>query len=236
VDENTFARGSVVTVKGIPHRNATTYRANAFASSGSFLDANGRSIFGGGVARAAAPAVAAKGVGAQRLVGLWRPRFQANPPTTPLALTPAGRAAGEGYDQKRSPANTCESMSIPNLYNAPSYVVTIGIGGKQAGLRNQAYKVVRTVPLDGSEAPADPEQQFGLVPGAQRGRCGRRREPRISGLRVGARCGHAERPDVSRGAVHSPRGMGSAAGQHDGLSVRLRRRKRVEVLARLTKR
>jgi hypothetical protein len=164
VDENTFARGARVSVKGMPHRSPTTYRANAFATSGSFLDANGKSIFGGS-GSAPTRAVAATGAGAQRLAGLWRPPFQSNPATTPLVLTDAGRTAWDRYDQKRSPANTCEPMSIPDIYNAPSYVVAIEIGDQQAVVRNQAYKVVRTIPLDGREAPADPRQQFGLVRG-----------------------------------------------------------------------
>jgi hypothetical protein len=164
VDEDTFARGSLVTVKGVPHRNPTTYRANAFAGSSSFLDANGNSIFGGPENLPGAP-VAAAGIGAQRLAGLWRPPAQRNPATTPLALTAAGREAWERYEQKLSPANTCEPMSIPDIYNAPSYVVTIEIADDQAVVSNQAYKVVRTIPLDGSEAPADPKQQFGLVRG-----------------------------------------------------------------------
>jgi hypothetical protein len=162
VDEKTFLPGSRVTVKGMPHRNPTTYRANAFASAGSFLDANGKSMFG---ANPFTAPVTATGDGSQGLVGLWSPPFQPNPATTPLQLTAAGREAWERYDQKRSPANTCEPMSIPDIYNAPSYIVTIEIAESQAVVRNQAYKVVRTIPLDGSEAPADPEQQFGIVRG-----------------------------------------------------------------------
>jgi hypothetical protein len=162
VDEKTFVRGQRVTVKGMPHRNPATYRANAFASAGSFLDANGKNIFGSNPFTAP---VTATGVGSQGLVGLWSPPFQPNPATTPLSLTAAGRKAWEGYDQKHSPANTCEPMSIPDIYNAPSYIVTIEIADKQAVVRNQAYEVVRTIPLDGSEAPADPKQQFGLVRG-----------------------------------------------------------------------
>jgi hypothetical protein len=162
VDEKTFVPGAHVTVKGMPHRNATTYRANAFASAGSFLDANGKTIFGENFVT---DAVTAIGVSSERLDGLWRPPFQPNPVTTPLSLTAAGRQAWERYDQKRSPANTCEPMSIPDIYNAPSYIVTIEIADKQAVVKNQAYKVVRTIPLDGSEAPADPKQQFGIVRG-----------------------------------------------------------------------
>ena len=162
VNESTFTRGARVTVKGIPHRNPTVYRANAFASDGSFLDANGKSMFGENPFTAP---VAATGVGSQQLGGLWRPPFQPNPATTPLALTAAGREAWERYDQKLSPANTCEPMSIPDIYNAPNYIVTIEIADKQAVVRNQAYQIVRTIPLDGSEAAADPKQQFGIVRG-----------------------------------------------------------------------
>ena len=164
VDEKTFAAGTRIVVKGIPHRNPTTYRANAFASSGSFLGADGKPLIRAERGAPSAP-VAATGSGAQRLVGLWSPPFQPNPATTPLTLTAAGRQAWERYDQKRSPANTCEPMSIPDIYNAPSYIVTIEISANQAVVRNQAYKVVRTIPLDGSEAPADPKQQFGIVRG-----------------------------------------------------------------------
>lgn len=162
VDENTFVRGTRITVKGMPHRNPTTYRANAFASAGSFLDADGKNIFGENPVTAPAAAIA---VGSQRLDGLWRPPFQPNPATTPLSLTAAGHEAWQRYDQKRSPANTCEPMSIPDIYNAPSYIVTIAIEDSRAVVSNQAYKVVRTIPLDGSEAPADPMQQFGTVRG-----------------------------------------------------------------------
>jgi hypothetical protein len=162
VDEKTFVPGSRVTVKGMPHRNPTTYRANAFANAGAFLDGNGKNILGENFVTAP---VVATGAGSQRLDGLWRPPFQPNPATTPLSLTAAGRQAWQRYDQKLSPANTCEPMSIPDIYNAPSYIVTIEIAATQAVVRNQAYKVVRTIPLDGSEAPADAEQRFGIVRG-----------------------------------------------------------------------
>jgi hypothetical protein len=162
VDEKTFVPGARVTVKGFPHRNPTTYRANAFANAGAFLDANGKDIL---AENFVTDPVTRIGVASQRLDGLWRPPFQPNPATTPLALTAAGREAWERYDQKLSPANTCEPMSIPDIYNAPAYIVTIEIAATQAVVRNQAYKVMRTIPLDGSEAPADPEQRFGIVRG-----------------------------------------------------------------------
>src|SRR5262245_35985854 len=67
VDEKTFVPGAQVTVKGMPHRNPTTYRANAFANAGSFFDANGKSIFD---ANPLTAPVTPAGLGSQGLVGL----------------------------------------------------------------------------------------------------------------------------------------------------------------------
>jgi hypothetical protein len=169
VDAQTFKPGDRVIIRGSPHRNASLHRINAFGGPGSFLTADGAPIGVGGLLPqdAGAPAaVAPDGVGAERLAGLWRPPFQPNPPTTPLTLTDAGRAAWEAYDQKLSPANTCETMSIPDVFNAPSYVVTLEIADGHAVVRNQAYNIVRTIPLDGSAAPADPGGLFGVVSGS----------------------------------------------------------------------
>jgi hypothetical protein len=69
-----------------------------------------------------------------------------------------------GYDQKLSPANTCEPMSIPDVFNAP-YLVTIDVTPERVVVRNQAYNVERTVPLDGTAARADPAARFGTVRG-----------------------------------------------------------------------
>jgi hypothetical protein len=166
IDETTFFPGLKVTVSGAPHRNSSLHRINAFANRGAFLGETGDPIGDGAFIEGPAVAAAApSGVGAARLAGLWRPPFQPNGPTTPLALTEAGRAAWEAYDQKLSPANSCEVMSIPDLFNAPSYVVTLEIGQDRAVVSNQAYNVVRAVPLDGTEAAADPAGVLGVVSG-----------------------------------------------------------------------
>lgn len=166
IDETTFAPGVRLKVTGMPHRGSGVHRINAFANRGSFLAEDG-TPFGRGafIEGPTAAAVAPDGVGVQRLEGHWRPPFQQNGRTTPLALTDAGRQAWNAYDQKRSPANTCEPMSIPDIYNAPSYVVTIEIGDDEAVVRNQAYKVTRTIPLQGNAARADPAGRFGTVRG-----------------------------------------------------------------------
>jgi hypothetical protein len=165
-DETTFVPGVTVKVTGMPHRNAGLHRLNAFANRGSFLTEDGEP-FGRGafIEGPASAAVAPDAVGVARLAGHWRPPLQPNGRTTPLALTDRGREAWEAYDEKLSPANTCEPMSIPDIFNAPSYVVTIEIGEDQAVVRNQAYNVTRTVPLRGPAAPADAAGRFGIVSG-----------------------------------------------------------------------
>lgn len=168
IDETSFVPGQTVTVRGVPHRDPSLHRINAFANPSTMLAEDGTPIGQGGFLpqdAAGAASVAPDAAGIERLEGLWRPPFQPNPATTPLALTDAGRAAWEAYDQRLSPANTCETMSIPDVFNAPSYVVTVEIGEREAVVKNQAYGVVRTVPLDGSVAPADPAGLYGAVSG-----------------------------------------------------------------------
>jgi hypothetical protein len=166
VDETTFAQGVKVKVTGMPHRNSSVHRMNAFANRGNFLTEDGEPFYEGAVIDGpTAATVAPDAVGAARLVGHWRPPFQPNPQTTPLALTDAGRRAREAYDQKLSPANTCEPMSIPDIFNAPVTVVTIEIGADEAVVRNQAYSVARTIPLGETAARADAAGRFGLVRG-----------------------------------------------------------------------
>lgn len=166
IDEKTFAPGVRLRVTGMPHRNASVYRINAFANRGSFLAEDG-TPFGRGafIEGPTAATVAPAAAGSKRLEGHWRPPLQSSGRTTPLALTDAGRRAWDAYDQKRSPANTCEPMSIPDIYNAPSYVVTIELGADSAVVRNQAYNVTRTIPLGGSAARADTTGKFGRVRG-----------------------------------------------------------------------
>lgn len=166
IDETTFAPGVTVKVTGMPHRNPSLHRMNAFANRGSFLNADG-SPFGEGafIEGPTAAVTASTAEGVARLAGHWRPPFQPNGPTTPLALTDAGRRVWEAYDQKLSPANTCETMSIPDIFNAPSYVVSLDIEDDHAVVSNQAYNAVRTVPLGGDAAPADAAGAFGIVSG-----------------------------------------------------------------------
>jgi len=89
--------------------------------------------------------------------------------TSVLPLNEAGLAAWSDYDQKLSPANTCEPMSIPTIFNAPSYFVDIRFGDDGVVIRNEGYDVHRTVPLDDDFAAADPDGYWGRVRGHMEG-------------------------------------------------------------------
>jgi hypothetical protein len=163
IDADTFKPGDAIVVVGSPSRDPDLRRAN----SSDFTAASGESFrpvgqFAAPTAGAAPPAGAA---GARLVEGRWTPPFQPNGERSALPLNDAGWDAWNNYDQTLSPANTCEKMSIPVIFNAPGYFVDIRFGDDNVVIRNQAYDIVRTVPLDGSRAPADPEGRFGMISG-----------------------------------------------------------------------
>jgi hypothetical protein len=84
---------------------------------------------------------------------------------SPLPLNAAGLAARRAYDRKSSPANTCEPMTVPDVFAAPFYLFDVRLTDGQAVLHNEAYDIERTVPLRGAPAAADPRGWFGTVTG-----------------------------------------------------------------------
>jgi hypothetical protein len=163
ITADTIKPGDDIIVVGSPHRRGL-YRAN----SSQFLAAN-RSPLGSppaGAAEAVAENLVPPGlVGALRVTGRWRPPYQREGTTSALPLNEAGLAAWSSYDQKLSPANTCEPMSIPVIFNAPGYFVDIRFGGDNVVIRNEAYDVNRTVPLGDEFMAADPDGYWGRVRG-----------------------------------------------------------------------
>jgi hypothetical protein len=82
---------------------------------------------------------------------------------SPLALNEAGLAAWRGYDRKLSPANTCESMAVPDVFMAPFYLFELRVDGESVVLHNEAYDIRRTVPLGGAAARVDERGQHGMA-------------------------------------------------------------------------
>ena len=180
IDANTFKPGDAVRIMASPHRDASFKFAHAqvlvaadgkeygFASTNRVFSPSLRVVLGGGAAQAPAAAAAApSAVGVQRLAGRWQAPLPIMAPNgeSPLPLNEAGLAARRAYDRKASPANTCEPMTVPDVYSAPFYLFDVRLTDAQAVLHHEAYDIQRTVPLRGTPAAADPRGWFGTVSG-----------------------------------------------------------------------
>jgi len=109
--------------------------------------------------------VSTEAQGIDRLAGRWVPRFILPGTTSALPLNAAGLQAWNAYDPQQSPANTCETMGVPEIFHAPFYLYDITLTADTAILTTEAYEIRRTVPLDGSLVPAHSSGAFGNVQG-----------------------------------------------------------------------
>jgi Family of unknown function (DUF6152) len=184
VEATTFKAGDAVTITGSPHRDPDFRFIHAQAVTGPngevYSVAKSDRVYSPSL-RALAPPGASAGIGPgaapsqvvgvpaargiARLVGRWQQPLTLPAPGagSVLALNAAGAAARDAYDRKTSPANTCEPMSIPDIFNAPFYLFEVGVDGSRVVLHNEAYEIVRTVTLGGAAAPVDPKGQFGTA-------------------------------------------------------------------------
>jgi hypothetical protein len=173
VDADTFKVGDAVTITATPHRDPTF----KFAHANTVVAADGRQFgFGssnrqfsptltrnaaGGAAQA--PAAPFDKHGIDRFVGRWQQPLTPTGAESVLPLNPAGVAARAAYDRKASPANTCEPMSIPDVFTAPFYLFEVRAENGAVTLHNEAYDITRTVKLDGKPAKVDAKGQFGTA-------------------------------------------------------------------------
>ena len=179
VDAATFKAGDAITIVASPHRDPNF----KFAHAQVVTAANG-SVYGfdrsdrvyspslvaaleaatGKKASAAAPGAATPGAsGIALLAGRWQQPLVPPGKESPLALNEAGLAAWRGYDRKLSPANTCESMSVPDVFMAPFYLFELELDGENVVLHNEAYDIRRTVPLAGVTAQVDARGSHGVA-------------------------------------------------------------------------
>ncbi|HEX5419514.1 MAG TPA: DUF6152 family protein, partial [Gammaproteobacteria bacterium] len=167
IEADTFRAGDRVTIVAYPHRDPGFRFARAaalktadgrefrfgFAGSTRLFSPSLRRAVGAPASSAAArkPSPrdrhAATGIG--RLAGKWQQPLPSahGSNASPLPLNDAGLAAWHSYEPKRSPANTCEPISVPGLFNAPFFLFEIRIdpAARKAVLRHELYDVVRTV-------------------------------------------------------------------------------------------
>lgn len=164
---DTFKPGDRITVVAAPNRQA----GFRFVNSSNFTDASGKRY-----SRASAEQVqtatadsVANGEGIARMAGRWSaPGAFARREGSPLPLNAAGIAARDSYDPKQSPANTCEAMNIPDIFNAP-YLFDVLVAGNEITIHNQPWKVERRIVLDGSAIVTEPQGAFGVVRGRLEG-------------------------------------------------------------------
>lgn len=166
LDRNTFAPGDVVTVFGQPSRDPDARLA--FART--FVTADGRTL-GERLALDEGVRLESDVQGVERLEGRWQglgmgAEFRSDGESpSPLPLSAAGREAWESYDEKLSPASTCEPVNTPALLHAPDFLFDVRISDEEAILHHEIYEVTRTVPLDSAPRQAEPSGVFGFVRG-----------------------------------------------------------------------
>jgi Family of unknown function (DUF6152) len=175
VDASTFEAGDPITIRAAPHRDPSFRFAHSLAIVDAFgveyVMANSNRLFSPSLRERAGdtprPVVApASADGIARLRGKWQQpltRFAADGPGLPL--NDAGLSAWRGYDPKRSPANSCEPINVPDLFFSAFFLLEIRIDERSAVLHNEYYDVVRNVPLGGRPALADSGGRFGNVLG-----------------------------------------------------------------------
>ncbi|MDG2177058.1 MAG: DUF6152 family protein [Gammaproteobacteria bacterium] len=100
--------------------------------------------------------------GIERLAGRWSSPGGFGQSETPLPLNEHGRETWKNYQPKLSPANTCEPMNFPDMFNAP-YLFDLRLEGNTALLYSQAWEVMRTVPLNNRPTRTRLDGLFGIT-------------------------------------------------------------------------
>jgi hypothetical protein len=162
ISRDTFSPGDAITVIAAPNRQP----GFRFVNSSNFTDATGRQY---SMRNASRPErLTTNGAANTQLTGIYSAPVRQNQPASPLPLNAAGLAAMNSYDPRLSPANTCESMSFPDMFYAP-YLFEVKVDGDTISIHNQPWEVTRTVTLDGTPVVTQPEGLFGTITGSREG-------------------------------------------------------------------
>jgi hypothetical protein len=173
IDADTFKPGDRVTIMAWPHRTPG-YR---FALASSLTTADGTAFlfrFRGsdrlfspslreafGTAAPSEPtAVTSGSAGLGGISGRWQLPLTRSGTVSELPLNESGMAAWRAYDPKQSPANTCEPVNVPELFNAPFFLFEVQMDEQRVTLRHESHDVARTIPLTGVEAAANADTRF----------------------------------------------------------------------------
>jgi hypothetical protein len=181
IDESSFRVGDAITILANPHRQ----EGFLFARARSLSTADGKEFLLGfrGSDRIYSPTlqrlvgrgpelaadVPNNRLGVDRIAGRWQQPLPGRSDGSVLPLNTAAAKARQAYNPTDSPANTCEPVNMPELLHAPFFLLEIEITEDRAIFRHELYDIVRTVPLGGQTATADPEGRFGLTTGKVEG-------------------------------------------------------------------
>ena len=159
IDADTFQPGDSITVIANPNREP----GFRFVNSAHFIKDGISYTRAGSAPYESVDSEELAGLsGVERLAGRWSSPGAFGGPGSPLPLNERGRQAWESYQPKLSPANTCEPMNFPSMFNAP-YLFDLRIEKGTAVLYNQAWEVSRRVPLDGSLVRTRADGLFGVT-------------------------------------------------------------------------
>ncbi len=174
VEPDTFARGDDITILAFPHRDRSFRFAKALRVTDAFGDQfimmNTDRKFAPSIQRAAAALsdetaaddVPASPPSTAGIEGRWQQPLLNFPTDSPkLVLNEAGEAARRNFDPSASPANTCEPLNVPSVFLAPFFLFELTLDDERVTLRNEAYNVVRTIPLAGERVAVDASGRFG---------------------------------------------------------------------------
>ena len=159
IRQNTFTAGDTIKVVALPNRHA----GNPLVFGNGFVAADGES-YGRAPDLTVEASPQSELIGIESMAGRWQVPYPKRLSEAPMSLSAAGQLAWDNYDPQLSPANTCETSSIPGILYAP-FLVDIQMTNEQLVFRFEHYALVRTVPLNGETAAGDPDGVFGLVKG-----------------------------------------------------------------------
>jgi hypothetical protein len=160
MNADSFQPGDAITLVGNPNRDPgfrfinSSFFITASGEQYSFQDREGYEGVDSGVLTSLN--------GFNRLAGRWSSPGGFGQSETPLPLNERGREAWENYQPKLSPANTCEPMNFPDMFNAP-YLFDLRFEGNTALLYSQAWEILRTVPLNGRPTRTRLDGLFGIT-------------------------------------------------------------------------
>lgn len=155
VRRDTFQAGDQIKVIAWPNRQA----GNPLVFGDAFVTADGE-LIGDAPNLSLEKDEVAQPADLSNLSGRWQVPYPRRLSAPPMTLNETGQTAWDNYDAQMSPANTCETSSIPGIWFAP-FLADIRLNENELVIRYEHYAQVRRVPLSGGPVMSDVNGSFG---------------------------------------------------------------------------